>query len=300
MLTKPPTRRPSARANPRAAFTLAEILVVLALGALVLGIVTTVGARLQHLLSTEAARQKGSDQLAAGSELLPLDLRGVAPAIGDIAEAMDSVLQYRVTVASAVVCGGSGSILTAAPFLAAGGRSVVPAVESGDTLWSLTESDSSPTWRPHRVVRWQGASGVCPALDVSAASVFDVAHLWTAELRDSITIIVGSVIRITRPQRLSFYRAGDNLWYLGMRSWNNTTSQFNVVQPLSGPYASPTRSGGSRFRYYDASGAQLTSGGLTAGSIARVETLLVADSVTRVAGAAVDSQLVVIALRNRR
>lgn len=300
MLTKPPTRRSSASDNPRAAFTLAEILVVLVLGALVLAIVTTVGARLQRQLSTEAARQTGSEQLAAGSELLPLELRGVAPTIGDIAEATDSVLQYRVTIGNAVVCGGSGSTLVVASFRAAGGRSVIPAVESGDTLWSLTESDSGPAWRPHRVARWQGASGVCPALDSSGSVVFDVTHLWTAQLRDSIAITVGSVIRVTRPQRLSFYRAGDNLWYLGMRSWNSTTSQFNGVQPLSGPYAPPAPSGGSRFLYYDASGARLAPGSLTPPSIARVETLLVGDTGTRAPGAAVDSQLVVIALRNRQ
>jgi prepilin-type N-terminal cleavage/methylation domain-containing protein len=297
MLSRHLMRNGVGRGIARAGFTLAEILLVLVLGALVLGIVTTVGTRLQHQLSTEAVRQKGSEQLAEAAELLPLELRGTAPPSGDIAEASDSVLQYRATIANGIVCGGSASTLLVASFLGAGARILLPAVQGGDTLWSFADADMNAVWEPHRIIGWRRITSPCSAVDATASAVLDVAHLWSAELRDSVTLSAGTLVRVTRPERLSFYRSGDGQWYLGMRSWNSAAVQFNGVQPLSGPYLSPAQTSGSRFRYYDASGAALPLGTAASGSIARVEMLLVA--ATDQAVAVRDSLLVVVALRNR-
>jgi len=159
-----------------------------------------------------------------------------------------------------------------------------------DTLWVLTDSDSTGIWRPARIAGLRRATGSCSALDATAGSVVDIAHLWTADFRDSVGAAAGAIVRVTRPQRLSFYRASDEQWYLGLRSWNAALGQFNVVQPLSGPYTSPARTSGTRFRYYGDGGQSIPLGAGTARRIARVEALLAVDG---------DSLVVAIALRNR-
>ena len=285
---------PGASRRRRRAFTLAESVIVLALAGVVLGIVTIVGTRLQHQMTNEAARLESNEQLGVAGELLPLELRALSPAAGDIAEATDSTIQYRATVANAVVCGGAGSMLLIGQFLGGAGRALVPAVQAGDTLWILTDNDTSTTWRPTVVAALRRVTGTCPFVDASSATVVDLRSLWAVDLREIVTAGSGTVIRVTRPQRLSFYRASDGRWYLGLRTWNGGAAQFNTVQPLSGPYASPTVGGGSRFKYFDSAARPMSLGVAAIRTIARIEAVLVDDGRT-----AADSQVVVIALRNR-
>src|SRR5689334_4137565 len=89
----------------RPGFTLAETMLVLALGAIVLGLVSTIGNNLRRQLAMQATRLSVAEQLGAGAQLLPLDLRAVSPAAGDIVEARDTALQVRATIGSAIVCG---------------------------------------------------------------------------------------------------------------------------------------------------------------------------------------------------
>lgn len=282
----------------REAFTLVEMLLALTLGAIVLGTVTMVGSRLQHQMTTEAIRFKATEQLIVAAELLPLELRGLSPRAGDVAEATDSTIQYRATVANAIVCHASNSSLTVAFFLGGAGRTIAPSVQGDDTLWVFADRDTTVPWKAARITGLQRTTSPCSTLDGTTSSVVDLAHPWTVALGDTVNAVTGALVRLTRPHRLSFYRGSDGRWYLGLRSWNATLGQFNVVQPLSGPYASPARTSGTRFRYFDDAGRTVTLGGnASRGSptIARVEVLFVADAVPTAA----DSLLVAIALRNR-
>jgi len=282
----------------RRAFTLAELLITLALSALVLGIAVSVGARLQHRLLAESARLAIAEQLSSGAQLVPLDVRAASPVGGDIVEARDTSLQLRATTASGVVCGGSATSVLIASILGAGARALTLAGAAGDTLWILADSDTLEQWRPFRLSGARSVAGACPPIDAAGAQLFDVAHLWAADLRDSAVVAPGSVVRLTRPVRYSFYRAGDGHWYLGLRSWNAATLQFNVVQPLAGPYASPLR-GGTGFRYFDAAEAALPLGSVDRQRVARVEMQLVAEPAAAGLSVATDTERVVVALRNR-
>lgn len=284
-----------ARGQARLAFTLVEVLITLALGALVVGMVVSVGARLQHRLLDASARLSITEQLASAAELLPLDLRAASPVLGDIVEARDTSLQLRATTGTGVVCGGSGTSMLVAFYLGPGGRSLIPTASPGDTLWLLVDADSLEQWRPFRITGTRRVSGSCSALGATSAQLFDVARLWAADLRDSAGARPGAFLRITRPVRYSFYRAGDGRWYLGAHSWNVASARFNVVQPLAGPYASPLQ-GGTGFRYFDASGAALPLGAADGRRVARVEAQLVADVAAQVA---IDTARMVVALRNR-
>ena len=177
-------QRPCGMRRLRRAFTLAEVLVTLTLSALVLGIAVSVGARLQHRLLAEATRLADDEQLASAAQLVPLDLRSASTPAGDIVEARDTSLQLRATTGSGVVCGGSPTSLLVASSLGAGGRSLALPATGGDTLWLLADSDSTENWRPVRISGMRRVAGSCSALDAASGQLFDVAHLWAADLRD--------------------------------------------------------------------------------------------------------------------
>ena len=282
----------------RNAFTLAEVLITLALSALVLGIAVSVGARLQHRLLAESTRLSSEEQLASAAQLVPLDLRAASPAAGDVVEARDTSLQLRATTGTGVVCGGSARSILVASYLGPGARALTLAAASGDTLWLLVDGDSLEQWRPFRISGIRRMATSCPVLDAGGEQLFDVAHLWAADLSDSAVVTPGTFVRTTRPVRYSFYRAGDGHWYLGLHSWNVATARFNLVQPLAGPYAS-SLTGGTGFRYFDARDAALPLGAADGRQVARVEMQLVAMSPGAVLPLPADTVRVVVALRNR-
>jgi prepilin-type N-terminal cleavage/methylation domain-containing protein len=290
-----PTR---AAARRRDAFTLVEVLITLALSALVLGIAVSVGVRLQRRLLAESTRLAVAEQLASAAQLVPFDLRPASPSAGDVVEARDTSLQLRATTGTGLVCGGSGTSLLVASQLGAGARALPLGATPGDTIWVLVDGDSLEQWRPFRISGARRIAASCPMLDAAGAQLFDVAHLWAADLRDSAVVTPGVFVRLTKPVRYSFYRAGDGHWYLGAHSWNPVALQFNLVQPLAGPYASPLR-GGTGFRYFDRSGTALPSGIADGRRIARVEMQLVAEAAAPGLPLPTDTERVVVALRNR-
>src|SRR4051812_34084136 len=116
------------RGTRRIAFTLVEVLITLALSALVLGLAVSVGARLQHRLLAESTRLAVDEQLASAAQLVPLDLRAASPVAGDIMEARGTSLPPRAATAGGLVCGGaSTSLLFAAVLLGGGGGAPPPA-----------------------------------------------------------------------------------------------------------------------------------------------------------------------------
>jgi len=284
-------------------FTLAEIILALVLGALVLSIVSAVGSQLQRRLAIQADRLSAREQLTSAAEILPMDLRGLSPNSGDIAlgEARDSSIQLRAAIANAFVCSKAATTIVLAPYLGPGGRSVAMPMQAGDTAWLLADHDTGEVWRPARLRGARPALGSCSfPLDANSVKVFDVAHIWAADLADSVGATPGTIARITRPMRFSFYRASDGKWYLGLRSWNSATLQFNTIQPVSGPFGPVSQDRGTRFQYFDDAGNRLspTSGDIR--EIARVEAILFSELSSRSLGSARESLVVVVALRNRK
>ena len=302
MLIVPARRLTSRWVGARHGFTTAELLIVLVLGVLILGIASRVGIRLERHLDAESKAFAAEEQLAAGAEILPIDLRGLSPTAGDIPPggARDSSLEVRATIGSGVVC-AAGS--TAGPIQLAihrgpSGRPGTLRAEAGDTVWLLVADDSTERWHASQVKSAKRGVGVCALAGNGTDKVLDVAHPLTLELGDATATPVGTIVRLTRRQRFSFYRAGDDRWYLGLRSWSNALSAFNGIQPVSGPYASPSSPYGVRFRYFDSTGAALPSASIATTTIARIEARLAVDR-SFPGMPDVDSLIVAVALRNR-
>src|SRR5262249_9661125 len=110
----------------------------------------------------------------------------------------------------------------------------------------------------------------------------------------------GAFVRVLRRVQYRFYRAGTGDWYLGYAEWAGLGD--NVVQPVSGPFASYSQRGASglAFRYFDESGVELVGPG-DASRIDRVTVAArgVARGTVSETGAMTDSQVVGVRVRNR-
>ena len=296
----------------RRGVTLIEMMVVLVLGGLVLSLIAQIGLTLQRQFERAGARVLGSTQLREAAAILPLDLRALSVPAGDIAagEARDSTLEIRAPIASGVVCaaeyGGTGEltgVLLAFPGDTHGDfPSRLP--QSGDTLWLLDQSATEERWRPTAVRSVREMSCAAPGSPTWSGFLLERAqHLQVDAVAMSAGAVVGTAVRVTRPERLSFYRASDGAWYLGLREWNATLARFNPVQPVSGPYRTPHGAGregaGVQFAYFDSLGAVVSSGAANTRRISRVEIMLRTAQRTN-ARVPADSLTIAVALRNRR
>jgi prepilin-type N-terminal cleavage/methylation domain-containing protein len=296
----------------RRGVTLIELIVVMAIGGLALGLITSISLREQRIFGDLAEREMLSGQLREASAILPIDLRAAATGSNDVREARDTSIELRGTIASAVVCDTGANSLVLTPVVA-GPQSFsagASSVDAGDTAWVLTPVDSGDDWMPFRVsAATTVTAGQCsaggPLLSDADQRAARVAIVLAAP--PPLAPLVGMPLRVTRPLRLSLYRASDGGWYLGERDWSATSQRFNTIQPVSGPFLSAAL-GGLVFRYQDSAGVVLPTPVSVTRSIALIQVALKGQtrSATRVLGAPsttgkrTDSALISVLVRNRR
>lgn len=293
----------------RRGFTAVELIVSMTIGGVVLAMIASVSAREQRVFADLADRASVGAQLRDASSVLPIDLRSLAPRLGDIRDARDTALEIRATIAGGVVCDSSAAAIILAPSTSGASTysGATSPIEAGDTLWLAGVSDTLQ-WAPLAVLSTStGAAGPCaargPKLDDSARVVPRVA-LTLSSMPPAVT---GMPVRITRPVRYSIYRASDGLWYLGEKDWSNASGRFNTIQPVAGPLLAPN-AGGLVFRYMDALGVALPTPVVARESISliRIELRGQTTSPVRALGSAsingkrTDSAIVSVALRNAK
>jgi prepilin-type N-terminal cleavage/methylation domain-containing protein len=287
----------------RRGYTLAELLIALSLGAVVIGLGSMIGFRQQRFHRDVVVAVERADEISELVALLPVSLRAIAPGEGDIAAgaARDTSIEFRATIASAAVCDSATSTVLLSPVdVVPRLLSVVTRPEPGDTAWFLDTSGSLETWVPRSITAVIDSSATCR---LGTSAPFGAAPRTSLALRlASPPPARSAVVRMTRPWRYSVYRASDGRWYFGAKEWNAALVRFNTIQPVAGPLLSAS-AGGLRFRYLDSLGAVLPAVPPDPRRIASVEVGLRVDSVipgayshatTVRAGATV-----VIGLRNR-
>jgi hypothetical protein len=226
-----------------------------------------------------------------------------------LGQALDTAIEIRATIASAVVCDTMQSAIVLAP-ASAGATTFagfVAPIAAGDSAW-LLDADAGDVWRPMRITSVAAArAGMCnmlgPLLEATSAAAPRVALTLDSVSRSDW---IGAPLRITRPIRYSLYRGSDG-WSLGAREWNITTLRFNTIQPLSGPFLSAS-AGGLRFTYFDSVGSTLVSPVADPRAIALIRLDLRGQTAqaVRAIGAAgavaqrTDSSSTFVLLRNRR
>ena len=293
----------------RPGVTLVELVVALTVGGIVLALVAAISVRQQRLHADLADRLAVAEQLRQASTVLPIELRGLAIDAGDLREARDTAVEFRSTIASAVVCDTIPGGLVLAP--AASGTPAfagfLTPIAEGDTAWLLVPGDSLDSWTPLTVVTTGTvAGGACgpsgPSLDAASRALRRVSLTVTAS---SPAGAIGSVVRVTRPTRYSLYRGGDSRWYLGARDWNSAANRFNTTQPVAGPLASAAARG-LELQYFDSAGVPLVRPVVDTRAVASIrivirgQTRRAMRAFSSARGPAGDSAVVALSMRNRR
>ena len=259
----------------RSGATLVELLVATTLAAVVLGAATSTFARQRRSADDHLSRVRAEAQVRAALGGLQVALEGLSASAGDLVagEARDTAIQLRIAVANGVGCDSrAGSVALIADDTSAAranGFAVAPRV--GDTLWWRTPGATG--WLARRVSDITTTSGLCAVAGAAARTLLQFGFTPLD------TIPRGAPIRLTRPERFSFYRAGDGSWQLGESEWSDVLHAFAPPQPIAGPF---TRVGpdGARtgFRYFDASSAALSVGmlGVDVARVTRVRVSVIA------------------------
>jgi prepilin-type N-terminal cleavage/methylation domain-containing protein len=252
----------------RAGFTLVELTVALTVGGLVLALIVGIAVRQQRVFGDIADVTALESRLREAAAILPIDLRAVAPALGDLRAATDTAVEVRATIATAIVCDTNSSRIVLTPTAdyelgtrnAARFSSFSSPIVAGDTAWLLSATDTSDDWVPYAVAsvattgaRTGSCAPIAPKLDAAGAAMRVALSLVATPAASSL---LGLPIRVTRPVRYSLYRASDGAWYLGARDWNYSTTRFNTIQPVAGPFLAASDSG-LRFSFVDSGGTAL-------------------------------------------
>jgi prepilin-type N-terminal cleavage/methylation domain-containing protein len=250
----------------RSGMSLAELLVALSLGGIVLGVAAGSMLRQQRGVRWIEGLSGAELQVRPVMRLLTDELSLLDASAGDVApgQASDSSLQVRSVVGASLSCDSASALTllpeTAAPPALAGSASP-PAV--GDSVWLYR--GASLGWRARSVVGVSRATSAC-AVPTSAAG-----PTYRLLLDAPPAAAAGTPVRITRWERWVVYRAGDGRWYVGIRDYSPSTSRFLAAQPVAGPFLRTVRNGArTGFRYFDASGSPIDADGTNEGRIARV------------------------------
>jgi prepilin-type N-terminal cleavage/methylation domain-containing protein len=307
-------------------FTLVELLITMTLLGLVGACVVTVVIRQQRFYRSTTALMDTRAQIRQMASVLPMDLRGISSAGGDISLLSDSALEFRSSFGSAVACtligGGSPAIVTTPRNTAKGLRMTswtrTPVVGDSIALYdvSATQKASDDRWTMHQITAIATVTGDvatgCPSSSklVQAADMItsNPAYRLTISPVRPATVTQGAAIRFYRRVRYSLYKsAADSLWYLGYKDCLTGRSPVcSVVQPIAGPYRSYALKGlnksGLEFAYYDSLG-NVTA---VASNVARINIALRGETAGQLqlasgkVGTLDDSLAFDVALRNRK
>lgn len=235
------------RWKSRAGLTLAELLVAMVILA-VIGTAAAGAIRMQVAAHARVtARVAAAAQLREAAAPLAADLHLASSTEGDLIDdaLADTTLALHATVAYGHVCAlaPGEDVELHALVLRSRGRPIV----AGDTMRVHAAAGRWHAGPIAAVTRTASPVAGCAPGDDDEVITLDV----TPELRDSVA--AGAVLRVTRPLRYSFYRAGDGRVYLGLREWSHAAGALAGVQPVAGPFEPQ----GTRFSYFDSTGSEL-------------------------------------------
>jgi hypothetical protein len=295
----------------RPGFSTVELLVAVVMSAVIAASLGGILRRQQRFFTNASLVVERRVSLRDATAILQSELRGIAPAGGDVLSFSDSALELRTTIGSAIACdtlaAGAGlDLAPVRPTPAVPLASFSTAPQPGDIALVFDQGASSSEADD----RWiaSGIVGTAPVADACLTSPFlDAADATTSRLRLTFgsgplpaTVGPGAFVRVLRRVRYRLYRASTGDWYLGYSESDG--SAFSVVQPVSGPFASYSRrveASGLALRYFDDTGIPVTLA-VDAARIARVEVVARSSpgsGLSQVSTA--DSQAVTIRPRNR-
>lgn len=304
----------------RSAFTLPELLMSIVLFGLVMTVVMRVIVRQQrfHRGANEVVAMRG--QLRQATYALPVDLRAISPAGGDITDWSASSISFRAFGGSSILCMKPAANILVLPPLTLTKTNTLTAwltqPQVGDSLLILDENllvgTADDVWRQHEITAVAGVTGMtaCPTTTGFTLPGDGGRPSWQLTISPGLsnTIITGAPIRIFRQVTYELYEGADGNWYLGASDCvPGRTPQCSDPTPVGGPYepydADPALSG-LVLTYFDASGTQLDPATADPTDVVRIEIIVRGEIDTpfntdAATGHYRDSLSFVIGLRNR-
>lgn len=301
----------------RRGFTLIEIMVAIVLLSLIVGGLLAVVMEQERFYDGAAEVMEVRDNLRRIGDLLPAEMRGMAPLEGDLIAMSDSMVEFRAPSGSSIICTmdltrTTISIPPTALQSDAGLTSWTSPPLSSDSIFIFDSRDSLPDAMIARRITAAPTVGTCPNTTGFTSTVAEAAAAITFILNDSLptSVPVGAPIRFFRRVRYSLYRSPtDELWYMGYRDFVPSRSPaWSEIQAVAGPLMPYAASGatGLRFTYRDSVGTALTAAA-DAPRVRSVEIVARAQSASVIrtggqkrtsSGHYVDSLRTVVALRN--
>jgi len=305
----------------RRGFTLIELIVATALAALVGSTLMMTLRRQERFYSSATEVMQVRAQLRDAADVLAVDIRSAAVARYGLPLMTDSAMELFTTLGSSAVCTAPvGKILFLPPPELASGTVLTSLLATPDTgdlalIYAMPAGvPDSGRWVESRIAAFaaRSVSSSCPpatGFTSAADGVGQTGYAVTLSNPPPASVRKGSPVRFLRRARYSLYRSSDGLWYLGFRRCNAIgPSVCGTIQPVSGPYLSYQRQGGSSggvaFRYFDSTGGEVADA-LLSPTISRIDIVLRGETARAVslAGDARlryrDSAIVSISPRNR-
>ena len=295
-----------------AGFTFVELLISVALLAVVGTVVVNITLGQERLYQRLQHQTAARHELRSALALVPVDLRGIAPAAGDLEDFAEEFVEFRAPLGTAIVCAHPAAPLLDLP-PADQGHNVLSTwstpPRAGDTAWVFLEGPSDGAdddqWDPQLILDVSPLESPCvgsPFLDpVQDAGKAGTRLTVDGPLPDAN--LVGAPVRFTRSTRYGLERQPSGRWYLSRREY--VAGAWQASAAVSGPFAAPVREGlaGVRFTYFDSLGAPITSPAF-AHRVARIDLAIATDAAGRSQSSGTppptDSIAFRMALRNRQ
>lgn len=246
----------------RAGFSLVELLVILALSAIVMGGLLSVLVRQQRFYRGTADLTETRSQIRQAAAILPSDLRGVSTVGGDIIQMSDTSMLFRATIGQAVACVLAGTSVVIPPVTLANKNtlaSFASTPQAGDTVFLyddwLLDAASDDRWTGYGITAAPTSTTLTTTDCTKLTGIGDATTSRSSFALNgplSPTIRIGAPMRFVRRTRYSLYRATDGAWYLGYCA---PDCAGGAPQPIAGPFLpGGGASAGVSFTYQDAAG----------------------------------------------
>lgn len=238
---------PTLRRRRPPAFTLVEVVVVLALGGVLAAAVAGVLLGQQRLVSAEEEILQIQQNVRDAAQILATELRGLDGSDGDVAAISDTAVTIKAARGFGIVCAApdlDARAITIGNSRYFGFRAVDPARDSvlvfreGD---SLVASDDR--WIRAPVV----ATGAARCPDDGPATRLVLRGL-AGERGQLDGVTVGAPVRVFEVVRYRLYDDDSHAWWLGQQAFSGG---WGATSPVAGPFRPKD---GVRFAFFDAEG----------------------------------------------
>jgi hypothetical protein len=145
----------------------------------------------------------------------------------------------------------------------------VSSPQVGDTVFVYNENtlkgSEDDQWEKYGIIATSNSNAACAGAPYTDAVLDPPATKnrirYQLDGNLPVEVLVGAVVRFSRPVKYKIYQEASGLWYLGLQEYSG--GSWGTTSPMAGPYR-PWASGdngttGLQLRFYDSLGVRITN-----------------------------------------